>query len=349
MGHRKHNAPRRGSLAFSPRARHQVLVPRVRNWTTRGLDRPMISGFPAFKAGMIQAITIDDREKTPNFGRPMFNPATVLAAPPVVVCGFRAYGKRLGNKYVVADVFAENLDEALREKIGALKNTDADHKTEELTKKLGEVEALAALVAVVPSEAGLSNSIPQLQEIYVAGGDKKAQLDYLKGILGKQVRCSDLFKPGSYVDAIAITKGKGFEGPITRFGVKRKQHKSRKSVRAVGVISPWHPATVMYTVARAGQMGFHQRIMKNNRILAIGSSTQSPITPPGGYLHFGEVKGDYLIVRGSIPGPSKRLVDLRSPIYPRRQKIVPPRIIELNAGGANLRVPQATTTTAAAR
>ena len=340
MGHRKHNAPRRGSLAFSPRARHKVLVPRVRNWTTRAIDRPMISGFPTFKAGMIQAITIDDREKTPNFGRPMFNPATVLAAPPVTVCALRAYGKSKGTKFVIADVFAENLDEALRERIGSLKNTDAGHNIEELTKQLDSVDSFVALVAVLPNEAGLSNNIPQVQEIHVAGGDKKAQLEYLKSVLGKQVKCSDLFKAGNYVDAIAITKGKGFEGPITRFGVKRKQHKSRKSVRAVGVISPWHPATVMYTVARAGQMGLHQRIMKNNRILAIGSSTQSPITPPGGYLHFGEVKGDYLIVRGSIPGPVKRLVDLRSPIYPRKQKATPPRIVELNANGTALRVPQ---------
>lgn len=340
MGHRKHNAPRHGSLAFSPRARHQVLVPRVRNWTSRGIDRPAITGFLAFKAGMLQAITIDDRERTPNYGRPMFNPATVLATPPVTVCAFRAYGEDGGRKFVLADIFAEGLDETLREKIGCLKNTDAKAKIEELGKELDRITEFVALIAVIPSDAGLSNSIPQIQEIGIAGGDPKAQLDYLKSILGKQLKCSDLFKLGGYVDAIAVTKGKGFEGPVTRFGVKRKQHKSRKSVRAVGVISPWHPATVMYTVARAGQMGFHQRIMKNNRILAIGNSQQSPITPSGGYLHFGEVKGDYVILRGSIPGPAKRLIDLRMPIYPRKQKLVPPRLVELNAGGVTLQIPR---------
>jgi large subunit ribosomal protein L3 len=306
----------------------------------RGLDRPTILGFPAFKAGMIQAITIDDRERTPNFGRPMFSSATVLAAPPVTVCAFRAYGEKEGRQFVVADVFAENLDEVLRERIGCLKNTDADHKIEELGNQLGNVKSFAALISVIPSEAGLSNSIPQIQEVYVSGGDKKTQLEFLKNVLGKQIRCSEIFKPGSYVDAIGVTKGKGFEGPVTRFGVKRKQHKSRKSVRAVGVISPWHPATVMYTVARAGQMGFHQRVSKNNRVLAIGSAPQTPITPPGGYLHFGDVKSDFVILRGSIPGPTKRLVDLRLPIYPRKQKAVPPRIVELNSGGMLLQIPQ---------
>ena len=340
MGHRKHNAPRRGSLAFSPRARHQVLLPRVRNWTDRGAERPMLAGFPAFKAGMLQVITIDDRERTPNYGRPMFNPATILATPPVTVCAFRAYGEKEGRKFVIADVFAEGLDEVLRNKIGCLKNADAEAKIDLLTKQIGEVTEFVALVATMPNEAGLSNNVPQVQEIGIAGGDVKAKLEYLRGILGKQLKSSDLLKLGAYVDAIAITKGKGFEGPVTRFGVKRKQHKSRKSVRAVGVISPWHPATVMYTVARAGQMGFHQRIMKNNRILAMGNSQQNPITPSGGYLHFGEIKGDYVILRGSIPGPAKRLVDLRLPIYPRKQKVVPARLVELNLGGVPLQVPQ---------
>lgn len=292
---------------------------------------------------MIQAITIDDRERTPNFGRPVFNPATVLATPPVTVCAFRAYGFREGRRFVISDVFAEGLDDGLRERIGSPKNGSPDAKFEALAKHIEEIHSLVALVAVVPNEAGLPNRIPQLQEISITGGDNKSKLEYLKGVLGKQVKCEDLFKPGTYVDAIAVSKGKGFEGPITRFGVKRKQHKSRKSVRAVGVISPWHPATVMYTVARAGQMGFHQRIVKNNRILAMGTSQQSPITPAGGYLHFGEVKGDYLILRGSVPGPAKRLVDLRMPLYPRKQKPNAPRIVELNAGGVILQAPRTTT------
>jgi large subunit ribosomal protein L3 len=293
---------------------------------------------------MIQAITIDDRERTPNFGRPVFNSATVLASPPVTVCAFRAYGMKEGRRYVISDIFAEGLSDTLRRSIGSPKNSPLTEKYEELSKKLDTVESFVALVAVIPKDAGLSNRTPQVQEINVMGGDNKAKLVYLKGILGKQVRCEDLFKAGGYVDAIAVTKGKGFEGPVTRFGVKRKQHKSRKSVRAVGVISPWHPATVMYTVARAGQMGFHQRIVKNNRILVMGTTQQSPITPTGGYLHFGEVRGDYLIVRGSIPGPAKRLIDLRMPIYPRRQKVTAPKIVELNAGGVVLQTPRIAST-----
>ncbi|MCL4517594.1 MAG: 50S ribosomal protein L3 [Thaumarchaeota archaeon] len=338
MGHRKHSAPRRGSLAFAPRARHQVLIPRIRNFTDRGIDRPTISAYPAFKVGMVQVITVDDREKTPNFGKPMFNPATVLSAPEVKILGFRAYSKKRGVAYALGDVYSSELDDSQRERISFTKSgKEAVSETAEALKRIEdnikEVTSFAALVCVVPSETGLATDLPQVQEVGVSGGDTKAQLEYLKKLLGKTVKATEYFKPGSYIDTIAITKGKGFEGVITRFGVKRKQHKSRKTVREVGVISPWHPATVMYTVPRAGQMGFHQRIDKNKRILAVSSAQQNPITPSGGFPHFGEVRGEYLLVRGSVPGPIKRMVDLRLPLYPRRQKVQQPKIIEVNVAG----------------
>src|SRR2546428_8282945 len=98
----------------------------------------------------------------------------------------------------------------------------------------------------------------------VGGGEISSQFEFATKLLGKKVKFSEVFKPGMYVDALSITKGKGFEGPVTRFGVKRKQHKSRKSVRAVGVIGPSHPAAVMYTVARAGQHDFRQSTVSGN-------------------------------------------------------------------------------------
>jgi large subunit ribosomal protein L3 len=354
MGHRKHNAPRRGSLAFYPRARHGLLVPRVRNWVMLGGDRPMLAGFPAFKVGMIHAIVVDDREKTPNFGKPTFNPATVVSLPDIHVYGVRAYTRIEGAERVLCDLFADELDEAASKRISqsssisdskgekgkeqSSKTSDRIKKTEKFEKLLPQATRLAMIIGVVPSEAGLSTDRPQVEEVPLVGGKGiQHQYEYAKQILGKTVRAAEFLKPGSFVDAIAVTKGKGFEGPVTRFGVKRKQHKSRKSVRAVGVISPWHPATVMYTVPRAGQMGFHQRIALNNRVLFVGNTSQTRITPPGGFEHFGEVRGDFAVLKGSIPGPPKRFVDLRLPLNPRKGKIKEPRIIELNIAGQTIR------------
>jgi large subunit ribosomal protein L3 len=337
MGHRKHSTPRRGSLAFAPRARHHVLVPRVRNWTTRGVDKPTLGGFPLFKVGMVQVVTLDDREKTPNFGKPMFNPATVLAAPAVTVYGFRGYTRKNAIDYALVDVYAGNLPKEIQERISFARDSKEAESFDTSVKKaegmLGQIVNFTAIVGVTPSEAGLANGNPQIQEVGIVGGNIKSQFEYLKGIVGSTVKPSDYFRPGSFIDTIAVTKGKGFEGVITRFGVKRKQHKSRKTVREVGVISPWHPATVMYTVPRAGQMGFHQRIDKNKRILAVSNAQQNPITPSGGFPHFGDVRGDYVIVRGSVPGPIKRMIDMRLPLYPRRQKVLVPKIVEINIAG----------------
>ena len=150
-------------------------------------------------------------------------------------------------------------------------------------------------------------------------------------MLGKEVKIDQVFQKGTEVDVAAITKGKGFEGPITRWGVKKKQHKSRKSVRALGTLGPISPATIMYTVPRAGQRGFHQRVQYNNRIMIVGTSESNEfkINPAGGFKHFGLVKGDYIIIRGSIPGPYRRLVKIRDPIRPKLTKATQPKILEI--------------------
>lgn len=311
MGHRKHSAPRRGSLAFRPRGRAKSLLPRVRTWPRIQAEKPTILGFPAFKAGTVHVITTDDRAKTPNFGKPLFNISSVLSIPEVEIKGIRLYGRETGNDFPITDI-----------------KSDAQAS---LTKApLDRVTRVAALVSVVPKDAGLSQKKPIVFEVGVGGGGMKEQAEYVTGLVGKKVKFAEVFKPGMYVDVLGITKGKGFEGPVTRFGVKRKQHKSRKSVRAVGVIGPWHPAAVMYTVARAGQMGFHQRTETGKRILMVGNASEKTITPTGGFLHFGEVTGDYAVLRGSVPGPARRFVMVRYKVRGMPKSQAPPQIIEVS-------------------
>ena len=310
MGHRKHSAPRRGSLAYSPRARAKSLLPRIRNWPKLESDKPTILGFPAFKAGTIHVITVDDRAKTPNFGKPLFNMSSVLSMPGAQVVGLRLYSHEDGADLPIADV------------------KGAGQTTEKLP--LERTKRVAAMVSTVPHDVGLSQKAPIVMEVGVAGGDVKSQAEYVLGLIGKSVKFADVFRPGMYVDVLGITKGKGFEGPVTRFGVKRKQHKSRKSVRAVGVIGPWHPAAVMYTVARAGQMGFHQRTETGKRILLAANASEKPITPAGGFPHFGEVRGDYAVLRGSVPGPARRFVMVRMRMRGFTKNQTLPQIIELS-------------------
>ena len=59
------------------------------------------------------------------------------------------------------------------------------------------------------------------------------------------------------------------------------------------------------------------------------SSNIDKINPSGGFKHFGIVHGDYIVVRGSIPGVPKRLVKLRHAIRDPVKKVNEPKIIEV--------------------
>jgi len=329
MGHRKYSAPRRGSVAFRPRARARSLEARVRTWPQMAGEKSSLLGFAGFKAGGIHVLTIDDREKTPNFGKQLLNPSTVIVTPPIRVIGIRGYKKDLYGQHAIFDVYAKDLPKELSRKFDAKSGDDAFAKAE---SAIGGASSVMAIVSVSPSSVGISQKTPFVFEVAVSGKDAKSQYDYVKGILGREVKASDILQVGQNIDVFGITRGKGIEGPITRFGVKRKQHKSRKSVRAVGTLGPISPAVVMYTVARQGQRGFHQRTEYNKRILVMSSTDKDgehSINPSGGFKHFGLVKGDYMIVRGSIPGVPKRLIKIRQPIRNVPKKVLEPKVLEV--------------------
>jgi len=329
MGHRKYSAPRRGSVAFRPRARARSLEARVRTWPQMAGEKSSLLGFAGFKAGGIHVLTIDDREKTPNFGKQLLNPSTVIVTPPIKIIGVRGYKKDLYGQHAIFDVYAKDLPKELSRKFDAKSGDDAFAKAE---SALGKASSIMAIVAVSPQAVGLAQKVPFVFEVAISGKDAKSQYDYVKGILGREVKASDILQVGQNIDVFGITRGKGIEGPITRFGVKRKQHKSRKSVRAVGTLGPISPAVVMYTVARQGQHGFHQRTEYNKRILVMSSTDKDgehSINPSGGFKHFGLVKGDYIIVRGSVPGVPKRLIKIRQPIRNVPKKVLEPKVLEV--------------------
>ena len=331
MGHRKYSAPRRGSIAFRPRARAKSLEARVRTWPESSMEKTSLLGFAGFKAGGLHLLTIDDRERTPNFGKQLLNVSTVIVTPPIKVIGIRGYNLNAYGKHAVFDVYAKDLPKELSRKFDAKYNEEAITKSQSF---LDSINSIMAVVAVTPRKINMSQKKPFVFEIAVSGNNVKAQYDYLKSLLGKEIHASDVFQVGQYIDVFGITRGKGIEGPVTRFGVKRKQHKSRKSVRAVGTLGPISPAVVMYTVARQGQRGFHQRTEYNKRILMLSNTDkdgENLINPPGGFKHFGVVKGEYMVVRGSIPGVPKRLIKMRHPIRNAQKKVIEPKIVEVIA------------------
>ena len=91
MGHRKTHAPKHGSLAYLPRHRAKKPVARIRYWPKIKADNPRLLGFLGYKAGMTYVFTIEDRKRSPNFGKEVMRAATILETPPIILCGIRTY------------------------------------------------------------------------------------------------------------------------------------------------------------------------------------------------------------------------------------------------------------------
>lgn len=301
---------------------------RIRAWPKLETGEPKILAHCGFKAGCVQIVSIDDREKTPNAGKQLVSLGTVLVTPPVLILGIRGYSKDHDGLHAEFDVYAEDIPKHIAKEI-TLKNKEG--ALENAGKSLRKIKEIFAIVAVSPRSAGLEQKKPYVFEVSVSGGDIEKQFNHVKELLGKEIKIDQIFEIGSTVDVAAITKGKGWQGVIQRWGVKKKQHKSRKTVREVGSLGPISPQSVMYTVPRAGQMGFHQRIEYDKRIMIIGNTNddQIKINPDGGYKHFGLVKGDFIVLKGSVPGTYRRLIKLRRQIRNVPDKVNKPNILEV--------------------
>lgn len=251
---------------------------------------------------MGHALIVDDRNGSPNFGKPLFVSYTVVAFPQIKVVDAKIYKE--------IDGYLKN--------IGKLSQKPDDKDASELR----------ALVQIVPKDAGFSQKKPFEIEVPVAGKSYEEKIEFLKKYIGKSYDQKELLSKWSFVDVIGVTKGRGFQGPVKRFGIKRKQHKSRKSVRAVGTIGPWHPASVMYTVPRAGQMGYHRRTIYNLRILGISKE-------PGIQLTTKTVNGDYLLLKGTVPGTVGRPLVIRKAVRIKAQ-VKTPSIISLSIDGVKI-------------
>jgi large subunit ribosomal protein L3 len=106
----------------------------------------------------------------------------------------------------------------------------------------------------------------------------------------------EAFEAGSRVKIAGVSKGKGFQGTIKRhnFASGPKSHGSH-NVRAPGSIgaSAW-PARVMKGIRGPGQMGNKRVTQKGLEIVSIDPAQ------------------NLLLVRGSVPGPSGSIVEVRT-------------------------------------
>jgi len=329
MGHRKKSAPKRGSLAYLPRGRAARETGRIRYWPQVS-GGPRILGFMGYKAGMTHLFYVDDHPRSPTFGKEVSEAVTVIETPPILVCGLRAYTRTVYGLKTFTEAWMKDPPKDLKRVFTLPENFDPENGLKRMEEHLDEIVEFRLLTVTQPRLANVSKKKPELVEIKVGGASVGELFEFARGLLGKTVGVHEVFKEGEFVDAVAVSKGKGFQGPVKRWGIKILPRKSRKTKRGVACIGPWKPPRVLYTVPRAGQMGYHQRTEYNKRVLKIGLDG-GEVTPEGGFVRYGVVRGPYVLLSGSVPGPRKRLVRLR--VAARPPMVVaaePPKVVAVS-------------------
>jgi len=275
-----------------------------------------------YKAGMTHAFVVDYRPTSTTSGREVVMPVSIVETPPLKIAAVRAYKETSYGLQTIGEIWADKLEPEILKKLTSYKKEKK--KNWDFTK---DADDLRVIVYTQPRlVTGIPKKIPEIREFRVSGGSLDDQIKYVKEILGKEVKINDALKEGDMIDTIAVTKGKGFQGHVQRWGVKLLFHKNSKHRRMIGTTGSWHPSYIQATVPQAGQMGYHQRTEFNKRILKIGEKGEE-VTPAGGFLNYGVIRNSYIILHGSIPGPTKRLISMRDAIrYQRGVKVEKPEI-----------------------
>ena len=273
-----------------------------------------------YKVGMTHIIV---KEKTRDGLEEVFYPVTIIECPPLKVVGIRAYKKRKVGLKSIGEYWVKDLPKEIFRRIPKIKNEfDLEQFKNEV---LSQADDVRLICATQPKLTTIGKKKPEIMEIGL-GGKLEDKINKALELVGKEIRIKDIFSNNQLIDVKAVTKGKGFQGPVKRFGVFEFGHYKEKTKRGVGAIGQFTPGYVMWTVPRAGQTGYHTRTEFNKQIVLISNPQELDINPKGGWPHYGIIKNDYVMIIGSIPGPQKRLIGMRFPI--RKGKTKPIERIE---------------------
>ena len=328
----KIHKPRSGSLAFYPRKRAKRETPVFKSYLREAEEEAKPLNFYGYKVGMTHIIGTNTHKRSPAYGQKVAKAVTVVETPPLFIFGVRAYGSTPEGLKVEEDILCDEIPKELSRRIKTVKKGESSKKkkTEEKgskdegNKKLDEISKQAEagkiceirlLACTQPKLTTVGKKKPEVVEIFLSGKVDK-QLEYARSKLGKELSVKEVVSEKEWLDVKAVTKGKGFQGVVKRFGVRVHGRKAKER-RVVGSIGPWHPATVMWTVPRPGQTGYHTRTEYNKKVVKIG---EADLNPANGWKNYGIIKNEYLLIEGSIPGPVKRCITFRKGIRPTPAK-----------------------------
>merc|ERR1712129_67548 len=362
MSHRKFERPRHGSLGFLPRKRTKHHHGKIKSFPKDDQSKPPhFTAFMSYKAGMTHIVRDVDKPGSKLHKKEVVEPVTVLEAPPMIVVGFVGYVETPRGLKALTSVWAGHLSDECKRRF--YKNwhrvkrkafTKYQKRWEE-TKGKGTEEPMAAEVARAKkycpviraichtqvSKVKIGTKKAHVKEIQVNGGTTEKKVDFIMGLLEQEVKVADVFAQDEMTDVLGVTKGHGFHGVITRWGCTKLPRKTHRGLRKVACIGTWHPARVQFQVPRSGQRGYHHRTEINKKIYRMGKNikeepngatteadlTEKGITPLGGFAHFGEVTQDWVMLKGAVMGPKKRIITIRKSLLPQVSRKATEKIV----------------------
>ena len=173
--------------------------------------------------------------------------------------------------------------------------------------KTPERDGYSALQVTFGSQKPSRLTKPQAGHFAKAGVEPGARLvelrlDDIDGYrVGQELRV-DLLATGERVDVTAVSKGKGFAGPMKRhnFSGQNATHGNHKKHRAPGAVGACAtPARVFKGTRMAGQLGHRQVTTLNLQVVQA------------------DAERDLLLVKGAVPGPRGGLVLIRNAVKAR--------------------------------
>lgn len=348
MSHRKFEAPRHGSLAFLPKKRSSRHRGKVKAFPKDDPTKPChLTAFMGYKAGMTHIVRDVDKPGSKLHKKEVVEAVTIIETPPIIAVGVVGYIETPYGLRSLTTVWAEHLSDEIKRRFYknwykskkkaftkyAKKHADgASDINEELDRIVKHCSVVRLLVHTQIRKIKIQQKRAHLMEVQINGGSVSDKVEYAKGLFERPIDVKSVFSKDEMIDCIGVTKGHGFEGVVTRWGVTRLPRKTHRGLRKVACIGAWHPARVAYTVARAGQRGYFHRTQANLKIYRIGAKddpvsattdfdiTEKAITPLGGFPHYGIINEDWIMVKGSVVGTRKRVITLRKTIFPQTSR-----------------------------
>lgn len=357
MSHRKFSAPRHGSLGFLPKKRSRRHRGKAKSFPKDDKTKPVhLTAFIGYKAGMTHVLREVDKPGSKVHKKEVVDAVTVIETPPMIIVGVVGYIETPKGLRTLKTIWAEHLSEECRRRFyknwykskkkaftkATLKWQDEVGK-KEIEKDFGKLKRYCTVIRVLAhTQMKLMNRRQKkshIMEIQLNGGTVADKVNWAKEHMEKPVPVQNVFANDEMIDIIGVTKGKGFKGVTSRWHTKKLQRKTHKGLRKVACIGAWHPSRVSFSVARAGQKGYHHRTEINKKVYRIGQGihtkdgkviknngstdqdvTEKTITPMGGFPHYGEVNNDFVMIRGCCVGPKKRVLTLRKSLLAQTKR-----------------------------